>query len=224
MRKIVSIILAAMIAVALVSCGDRTGNKGDGDMTGNVTDSSTDDSDRTDSDTDADTSADSGIEGTDPIGGGASGVLMAIWDKYGEDEKFASAGGDMENSVMNGPGSFNVGNTEDLDATLGLPAALAGSITDAASLMHMMNANTFTSACYKLKEGTNVKDFSETLRKNIMARQWICGTPETYLAMNVNDEYIVSAFGADDLIKTFKTNAQKAIGTVSVISEEPIAE
>ena len=113
---------------------------------------------------------------------------------------------------------------EGFTATTHYPADAMEKIDSAATLMHMMNANTFTSACYKLKEGTNVKDFSETLRKNIMARQWICGTPETYLAMNVNDEYIVSAFGADDLIKTFKTNEQKAIGTVSVISEEPIAE
>ena len=229
MRKIVSIILAAMIAVTLVSCGDRTGSNNDGDVSGNVTDEGTDDSHRTDSDTattsdGTDTADNSDSDGgTDPIGGGASGVLMAIWDKYGEDEKFASAGGDMDNSVMNGPGSFNIENTEDLDATLGLPQDLAGSITDAASLMHMMNANTFTSACYKLKEGTNVSEFTDALRKNIMARQWICGTPETYLAMNINDEYIVSAFGADDLIKTFKTNTQKAISTVSVISEEPIA-
>lgn len=231
MKKIASIILAAVIAITLVSCGGRDNNGGD--VSGNVTDNSTDDSDRTDSDSDSnsdsDSDSDSGDDSsgngeTDGIGGGANGVLKAIWDKYGEDDKFSAAGGDMENAVMDGPGSFNMENIEDLNSTLGLPADQANNVTDTASLMHMMNANTFTSACYKLKEGTDTKEFSDALKNNVMARQWICGTPETYLAMNVSDEYIISAFGANDLIQTFKNNAIEAIGTISVITEEPIAQ
>ena len=37
--------------------------------------------------------------------------------------------------------------------TLGLPESEAANIDDAASMVHMMNANTFTGAAYRLKSG-----------------------------------------------------------------------
>ena len=48
-------------------------------------------------------------------------VLNAVLAVYEENDKFAVAGGDMENAVMDGPGKFDVSKTEELDMTLGLP-------------------------------------------------------------------------------------------------------
>ncbi len=235
MKKFFTIFAAIALVLSMSSCGDMMGN-GNGDSNGNNNNNGnpgttmTDNSDR---ETDIIGGNSNGGAGADGEGntndttdgeGGAEGILQAVWDEYADDEKFASVGGDGENAVSDGPGSFGMDDAESLDAMLGLPGELTDKVTDTATLMHMMNANTFTSACYKLKSGTDVKEFSDALEKNVMARQWICGTPETLLVMNVNDEYIISAFGADDLIQTFKTNSMKAIDTISVVTEAPVVE
>ena len=42
------------------------------------------------------------------------------------------------------PGNFSMDDADLLDSSLGFPAAEAGKIDGAASLVHMMNLNTFT--------------------------------------------------------------------------------
>ena len=49
---------------------------------------------------------------------------------------------------MDAPGKFDISKTEELGITLGLPEDLWDDIDDAASMVHMMNANTFTGAVY----------------------------------------------------------------------------
>ncbi len=154
----------------------------------------------------------------------AIAVVEKIWGGYAEEEKFPCGGGDSENMNFEGPAAFNVANTEELDATLGLPADLAGSLESAASFMHAMNANTFTGACYGLKEGTDVAAFAETLKTNILARRWMCGIPETLVIINVGGGYVISAFGADDIIQTLKTNTTAQYAGATVVVETAVTE
>ena len=76
----------------------------------------------------------------------AKELLTTVWNSYEEDEKFAIAGGDMteENMTEDAPGTFGITDADELDRMLGFPAADAEKIDNAASIMHMMNANTFT--------------------------------------------------------------------------------
>ena len=148
-------------------------------------------------------------------------IYNAVWATYAEDEMFAAAGGDYENMVMDGPGACGLNDGEALDALFGLPAAELGNVSAAASLMHMMNANTFTSACYELAEGTDVAAFTEAVRANIQARQWMCGFPETLIIVEV-DGCIVTAFGNNDIVQLFKDKLSASF-TATVLVEEPIA-
>ena len=149
-------------------------------------------------------------------------MLNNIWSAYGTDEKFAAGGGDSENLVMDNPGAFDVSKTEELDATLGLPAEQTGQITAAASLMHMMNANTFTGACYQLTDGTDTTAFIDAVKNNIMNRQWICGCPDILLIIDVNDQYVITAFGETTIIEMFKNKTLETITDAEVVCEESI--
>ena len=125
---------------------------------------------------------------------------------------------------MEGPGEFDAKNTEELDATLGLAAADAANIETAASMMHMMNANNFTGAAYTLKSGTDANAFIENTKTNILARQWICGIPETLVIINVNDNTILTAFGSNEIISTFKTNVLNTLEGATVAVEQAVTE
>ena len=148
-------------------------------------------------------------------------ILNTVWATYGEDEKFAAMGGDYSNNVMDAPGACSLSDAEGLDALFGLPASAVSSVNAAASLMHMMNANTFTSACYELAEGADSAAFVQSVKENILARQWMCGFPEILIIVEV-DGCIVSAFGNGEIVNLFKDKLASSF-TCTVLVEEPIA-
>lgn len=150
-------------------------------------------------------------------------VLNQVIEAYGEDELFSMYGGDQENAVMDGPGKFDITKTEELESVYGLAADQSSNIEDAATMVHLMNANTFTGAVYRLKEGVDMDDFADALKSCILARQWICGQPDTLVLINVDGRYIITAFGEAGIIENFKTNALSALSGAQVITEAPVA-
>lgn len=151
-------------------------------------------------------------------------LLTTVWSSYEDNDKFPAAGGDMseENMTMDGPGKFSIDDTAALDATLGFPAASAERIDDAASLVHMMNANTFTCGAFHVKNAGDIADISTAIRDNIMQRQWMCGFPDKLVIVQV-DDYIISFFGEKEIVDTFKTKLNAAYTSAETICDDPIA-
>jgi len=149
-------------------------------------------------------------------------VLNTVWETYGDDEKFPAAGGDMENSVMDAPGAFALADLEALDATLGVPASIAENIDNAASLMHMMNANTFTCGSYQLKDGADMETFTTALKDSIMNRQWMCGFPDDLVVYSVGTNYVVAVFGAEDVVDNFEDALEEVYASTKILYDEDL--
>lgn len=154
----------------------------------------------------------------------ATSLLSDVWSMYEEADKFPVSGGGYGNMSMEGPGKIDVTQADTLDSLLGVPGEGASMIDDAASMLHMMNANTFTAGAYHLTDASNQQKFEDLLKDNIMNRQWMCGFPETLIIVSVGEEYVVSAFGKADIIETFKTKLQAQYEAAEVIYEENLME
>lgn len=154
----------------------------------------------------------------------ATALLSDVWSMYEEADKFPVSGGGYDNMNMEGPGKIDVTQADTLDSLLGVPGEGASMIDDAASMLHMMNANTFTAGAYHLTDASNQQKFEDLLKDNIMNRQWMCGFPETLIIVSVGEEYVVSAFGKADMIETFKTKLQAQYEAAEVIYEENLME
>ncbi len=211
MKKFFAVLLAAAMVCAVAACGSDGGENpsGSGESGGNQ-------------------EADGGTSTAAPQGDkenieDALALLTAVWGSYGEDEKFAAAGGDYseENMVTDAPGRFGVSDPALLDQTLGLPEASASMIDGAASLMHMMNANTFTCGAYHVAKAEDVTAVADSLKENILKRQWMCGFPEKLIVITV-DDYVVSAFGNGEIIETFKTKLMSVYESAVLAYEENI--
>lgn len=150
-------------------------------------------------------------------------VMNKVIEVYSEDEMFAMYGGDQENAVMDAPGKFDISKTEELKNTLGLPEELASDIEDAASVVHMMNANTFTGAAYRLKDEVDMNDFADSVKAGVMETQWLCGQPDTLIVLNVDGRYVITAYGEAEIIEVFKENALSVFRDAQVITEAPIS-
>lgn len=150
-------------------------------------------------------------------------VLNAVVDAYKQEDLFAMYGGNQENAVMDAPGTFEISKSEELKTALGLPQEQISNLEDAASMVHMMNANTFTGAAYRLKEGTDMDKFAEDVKTNILAAQWICGQPDTLLILRVDSSYVITAYGEAEIMELFKNNAMSALTGARVLIEASIA-
>lgn len=150
-------------------------------------------------------------------------VLKKIVEVYKEEDLFAMYGGNQEAAVMDEPGKFDISKTEELTVALGLPENQISVIDDAASMVHMMNANIFTGAVYHLKDGTDSDAFADEVKTNILNTQWICGQPDTLLVINAGGNYMITAYGEAEIMKIFKANAESALEGAQVVIEAPIA-
>lgn len=149
-------------------------------------------------------------------------ILETVWKKYSADDKFAAMGGSEKNMKEDAPGKFDLGDAEALDFELGFPKAEVDKLDDAASLLHMLNQNTFTCGVYHVKNSADIEALAAKIKDNILARNWMCGFPEKLVIMTVGD-YIVSVFGAAELISTFTAKLTDSYGSVRQLFDVPIA-
>lgn len=193
MKKLLSIVLAAILTLSLTACGGKK--------------------DAADEPDNQQVSVDSALE-----------LLTTVWNSYTDDEKFPVMGGDMsdENMTADAPGKFGIDDTNALDATLGFPASSGEQIDDAASLVHMLNANTFTCGAFHIKNQNDSAAITAAIKDNIMQRQWLCGFPDKLVIVKI-DSYVVSFFGTTDLVDAFKTKLTAAYPSAETICDEPIA-
>lgn len=147
-------------------------------------------------------------------------VLENVWATYGEDEKFFAMGGDMNNMVDNAPGAYSMEDAEALAYTFQIPADAFASVDEAASLLHAMNANTFTGGAFHLTDVLNVETFVASVKDGVMNAQWMCGFPEKLVVINVHDEFVISAFGNGEIIENFKNKVTTVYGENAVILVE----
>ena len=149
-------------------------------------------------------------------------LLNSIYALFGDDERFPATGGDFStDELIEGAGKFGLGEPEAIDNVVGYPAAEIAKIDSAASLMHMMNANTFTSGAYHVAAGTDAAALAEAIRANIQNRMWCCGFPDKLIVATV-DDYVISAFGKEFALNAFTKHLAEAYPTSKILIDEPI--
>ena len=173
MKKIIAMLLAVMLVASMAACGGNTAT------------------------TPATTEAKVEVPAS------ALEILEKVWADYADEEKFSIIGGNIEANIMDAPGNYDMAYAENLTWNLLVPEDQLPRITEAASMIHMMNANTFTCGVFRLQEGTNPAEFAAVMENAVMNNQWMCGFPEDLLIVTVADTYVVMAFGITDAMSGF---------------------
>ncbi len=228
-KKLVLILTAAILTFSVAACGkdDTTNDTPDTSTVETGTENTTETTPATDdaaTTEPTDTATEDGTVAGDATVNSAVDVLANVWATYGEDEMFFAMGGDMNNPVDNAPGLYSMDDAEMLSFSLYIPTDSIEMVDEAASLIHAMNANTFTGASFHLIDAANAETFTTALRDNIQSTQWMCGFPDKLVIFTVNEEYVISAFGNLDIIENFKNKVTAVYGENAVlVIEENIA-
>lgn len=191
MKKVLFTILAGMTAISLMACGGTN-------------------------------AADDGKEssGAQVVTVSPVELLNRVWAEFSEEEQFAVVGGDAAHSVENAAGTVDVQDVDTITALLHISEDGLSYVEDAASLMHMMNANTFTAAAYQLKDAANAETLVNSLKESISGTHWMCGFPEMLNIYTVSDDYVTAAFGTADNLEHFKIHLTDIYGDAAVLSVE----
>ena len=211
MKKLIAMLLALVLVMGLVACGNNTD-------TNNTTAGTEGTTEGTEGTTGAaeDTTA-AAVEPNE-----ATVVFAIFWAGATTENAFFAMGGDMNNMVDNAPGNYSV-TDEGLASTFHIPEDQIANIACVSSLMHGMMANNFTGAVYKLNEGADVAAFVEAMHGSIGSTQWLCGMPEKLLIAVIDAEYVFVAFGLNDVLNPMETAMTAAYADAEIKYSEAIA-
>lgn len=147
--------------------------------------------------------------------GSAVEILNVLWDNSGKE--FPAFGGNFENNVDNAPGALNIEDKDTMTAMLLIPEDVQSHVTDAATLFHMMNANTFTGAALKL-DGMSADEAAGKIKDAFKGNAFMCGMPDKIVIYTVGSD-LTYFFGAEDVVEPFKTAAEQLTGGKLVVEE-----
>ena len=146
--------------------------------------------------------------------GDALSILTAVWNTYNDDEKFPVS--------EDAPISMDISSIDNISYLLTFPAEDAALIDGAASLTHMMNLNTFTCGAFHAVSTQDAAKLADDLHTAIADKHWMCGFPDKMVIVTL-DQTVISLYGHEDLINTFRDKMQAAYPSAAIAYEEAIS-
>ena len=146
--------------------------------------------------------------------GDALSILTAVWNTYNDDEKFPVA--------EDAPISMDISSIDNISYLLTFPAEDAALIDGAASLTHMMNLNTFTCGAFHAVSTQDAAKLADDLHTAIADKHWMCGFPDKMVIVTL-DQTVISLYGHEDLVNTFRDKLQAAYPSAAIAYEEAIS-
>lgn len=228
MKKLLAILLAAMMLLSVVACGNtqETEAPETNETEANAPENNTPDNDEIPSDELAYTSA---VELLNLIWNQMPDVLDNNGTEDSEDDlvKTYFVGGmdaDGMPTAEGLAGACTIGDGSLLDSVYGYPMAEVSKIDDAASIMFMMNQNTFTCAAYHFTNSADVAAMVNTIESNIQARHWWCGFPEKVVVITLPGDYVIAMFGHEaSFVNPFVEKTTSLVEGAEVVLNNPIA-
>lgn len=242
MKRIFAVLLVVLTLCTLCACAAKTPDAPEADLNADATaptvpeeDSpetprpvENEDETSTDTETDAPETEEPEAQPVEPAQPteitSALELLNGVWALYAEDDKFPAAGGDYseENMTDGAPGRVGLDDADSVEYLLSFPAADVEKVSDAASLIHMMNTNTFTCGAFRLTDVEEMETVAADVKEYVLAKHWMCGFPDKLVIYSVG-EYLVEIFGLQEQVDTFCENLSAAWPDAVMISEDPIA-
>ena len=243
MKKLIAMLLALVLVLALAACGDSTANNvvppvnnGSNNSTAGTTNGTEGATETTAPAEDADPTevTDEYLDledenPTEPVEttpvqepNAATEIYTNIWNQVPEDSRFYAMGGDYTAPVDGAPGNYALDN-EGMEAELYVPADEIAKVDAISRLMHGMLANNYTGAVYHLTDAAEATGFADAMHEALGSAQWICGQPEKMLIAVIEAEYVLVVFGINDAVAPTETALTAAYPTATVLYNEAIA-
>lgn len=142
----------------------------------------------------------------------ATDLLTKVWEQYEVvdtdgnmyNDRFDVMGGHFESAVMNMPAKYDLTKTSDLTLMYCVPETAISMIDDAGTIVHLMKASTFTAGAYHVTDEANVQEVVNGIKTQTLGNQWLGGFPDKHLIVVIDEQYVVSAYGTEEVVLNFE--------------------
>lgn len=126
-------------------------------------------------------------------------------------------------AATQGPGEVVVEYNDDNQylASISFPVDKIALVDSAASVFHGMMLNNFTGAVYHVTDSANVSTFVDALKTSIASTQWVCGQPEVYTIITV-DNFVIAIYGLDMIATDLTGVIEGLYDNATVVCKEAI--
>lgn len=228
MKKIITLLLLASMALTLASCGRNRDKNLD-----STSSSSSQSTENANGGTSASAGAKSflhsvygaflanmapvyGVSSADEVKGYFAGPeTQTVTEKDENGEEFSYE------LPKNEPSAISPSDGEALESQTLFPAASADQLDSAAVFFNLMNQNNGTFSAFEVKNGEDVQALADMLKSKIKNNQWICGFPERYQILRVGNMLIFS-YGLETSLEAFKDAVASVYADMTVLYDEKL--
>lgn len=219
MKKILAIILASLMLLSFAACDNGNQEETTTEAPVNNEETTAANNDTTETETEAVVE----LAYADSVE-----LLTLIWNSYADDEKFMVWGGDYVTMVDGAPGAFSLEGEEaagSMNSLLSYPTEDFDKLVDAASLLHGMMLNNFTSAAYHYGDAETASAMVENIKNSVLNTQFMCGFPEKLAIITAPGNYVIMVYGhGEGCVDPFVEKTLGAIDGAEVVVNQLIAE
>lgn len=155
----------------------------------------------------------------------ANDILTKVWDTYEAHDtdgntynnRFSILGGHYKSALVNKPAKYDLTKASDLEVTYCVPQDVVPMLDDAATMVHLMKASSFTAGAYHVTDVSNVKSVVEGIKTQTLGNQWLGGFPDRYFIAVVDEQYVVAAFGSGEVVAYFEQSLKDVFGQQVVV-------
>ena len=155
----------------------------------------------------------------------ATDIMTKVWQSFeAEDtdgnpynDRFAIMGGHFDTAVMDMPAKYDLTQTTDLELIYCVPQTVSPMLDDAATMVHLMVASTFTAGAYHVSDVANVRSAVDGMKQQIEGNHWLDGFPDSYLVATIDEQYVISAVGNAEVMEYFEAVLKDIYGKQFVI-------
>ncbi|MBR0443647.1 MAG: hypothetical protein IIX15_04835 [Clostridia bacterium] len=108
-----------------------------------------------------------------------------------------------------------------LNAMTHYPVAAFDKLTDAATVMHGMLQNNFTAAAFCFANAEDASAMAETMKNLYPSVQWACGFPEKFAVITAPGNYVIVVYGLGEYcVDPFVAYATETIDGAVVVANQ----
>lgn len=150
----------------------------------------------------------------------ANDILTKVWEAYEEkdtdgnmyNDKFDIMGGHFDSAIVGMPCKYDLSKTSDLTMMYCVPESAIAQIDDAATMVHLMKASTFTVGAYHVADAANVQNIVDSIKTQILVNHWLDGAPDKYILAVIDNQYVITAIGVQEVVDNFESELKEIYG------------
>ena len=218
MKKILAIVLAALMLVAFVGCGNTIEETEAPETEAPETNAPETEAPETEAPEASESDANPALDIV-------NNIINSFTDAEKEDIYLSVAGGYGENLNWDAPGSHPINDEESRASAIAffniseeILDMIDGEIGMAMNPMRIQN---LMFGCFRVADTVNVTECAELVKTTVLGSRWTCGFPEKYVLIIV-DDYILTLYGASIQLDAIAAKTQTLYPSAVVFADELI--